>query len=242
VTDGGLLAAAIGSGPIREVGPGERGGALECWLLWLQAERHRAASNYRAAHRALAASDQVAQALAWTHGTAPIWYVEAEMLRGMMCHDDGDIAAAAELLETALEGWRYIGAALAHPNPGDSDFGQAVAEGIWVMARALAGDARLERRRAPLVGVREPCLLHVGVQRGEGVFPAPDDDDPGEREDAGRDQQRAEDACEAVHYPPNARRRSSVTRRRARSVSTTVRTSSRSGPRAGRSSRSGYGA
>jgi len=144
VTDGGLLAAAIESGPIREVGPGERGGAVECWLLWLQAERHRAASNYRAAHRALAASDQVAQALAWTHGTAPIWYVEAEMLRGMMCHDDGDIAAAAELLETALEGWRYIGAALAHPNPGDSDFGQAVAEGIWVMARALAGDARLD--------------------------------------------------------------------------------------------------
>ena len=42
--------------------------------------------------------------------------------------------------------------------------------------------ARVERRGALVVGVREPRLLEVRVDRGERVLPAPDDDDPRERE------------------------------------------------------------
>src|SRR5205085_5703043 len=77
----------------------------------------------------------------------------------------------------------------------------------------------------------------------ERVLPAPDEERPREREHAAGDHQRPEDAKgSAGHYPPNARRRSSVTRRLARTASTTVRTSSRIGPRGPRSCTSGYGA
>ena len=116
------------------------------WRLWLKAERLKRENRFGAAHEALKASSAIAEALGWTHGTAPLWYVEAEALRGALLQDDGDTGAAFEMLELALRGWLYVGAALA----GGSDLTGAALADARAMVGALAGEAALEAYAAQL--------------------------------------------------------------------------------------------
>ena len=56
----------------------------------------------------------------------------------------------------------------------------------------------------PLVGVREPCLLEMRVERGEGILPLPHHHDPDQGEHPDRDERRAEDPRQPPHQPSSA--------------------------------------
>ena len=106
----GTLSHAIEQ-PARPERRAARGG--RCWRLWLEAEQPKRGSQFEAAHEALKASSAIAEALEWTHGTAPLWYVEAEALRGALLQDEGTRAPRSRCSTLALRGWLYVGAALA---------------------------------------------------------------------------------------------------------------------------------
>lgn len=132
----GLLASAIEQPAAEEAEPTA---ASRCWRLWLEADRLKRDNQFEAANEALKASNAIAEALEWTHGTAPLWYIEAEALRGALLQDDGDTGAAFEMFETALRGWLYVGAALG----GGSDLSRAALGDARNMISALAGEPAL---------------------------------------------------------------------------------------------------
>jgi hypothetical protein len=125
------------------VDSGVRPDTARCWRLWLAAERHKRANGFHAAHAALKESSAIAEARGWTHGTAPIWYIEAQALRGALLHDDGDDAAAAQLFELALRGWLIVGAVVADPGTWDKEFARPFLADAHTMVSALAGDVAL---------------------------------------------------------------------------------------------------
>lgn len=140
----GLLADTISrSAPSGAVDSAERPDTVRCWRYWLQAKRHKRDNAFHAANAALKESSEIAEALDWTHGTAPIWYVEAEALRGALLHDDGDHGAAAETLGLALTGWMFVGAVIGVPGTWDEDFARPFLTDAHTMVSALAGDAAL---------------------------------------------------------------------------------------------------
>src|SRR5438105_8592179 len=104
------------------------------------------------------------------------------------------------------------------------------------------GPERAELREALVVARREAVLLPARVERRERVLPLPDDDDPEQGQHAADDHERAEDPDRAPHRTPNVRRTTAGARRLVRRARTILRTSSRSGPRCGRSPGPGYGA
>ncbi|MBO3749816.1 CHAT domain-containing protein [Streptosporangiaceae bacterium NEAU-GS5] len=145
----GLLADVIDAPGEVPTGGGADSEAARCWWFWLAALRHKQVNEFDAAREALREGAGRAEALGWTHMTAPIWYAESGALHGALLHDDGDHGAAAEALERALLGWRLIGAVLGGGAP-DQDFTHAVFDGAVTMTRALAGHAVLDDRAAAL--------------------------------------------------------------------------------------------
>ncbi len=95
-----------------------------------------------------------------------------------------------------------------------------------------------------LVALCELVLLPVGVDSGERVLPAPDDQHPGENGYACQDHQGPGDSRYSSHRHASwAFRSLSGSRFLAfLTVSTICRTASRTGPRGGRSEALGYGA
>src|SRR3954467_10100710 len=67
---------------------------------------------------------------------------------------------------------------------------------------AVTAELRLEGLSTAVVRAREPRLLDVRVDGGEGVLPAPDADHPGKGEHSRCDQQRSEEPAEPPHLSP----------------------------------------
>jgi hypothetical protein len=98
------------------------------WRLWLEAEWLRHVGAFDLAYQALDAASRAAEGME----SSTLWRIEAAGLRAKLLQDEHELAQAYEPMKWAMEGWLFIGQAVARPAGKAAEFAREVLQRLHV--------------------------------------------------------------------------------------------------------------